>query len=143
MKYSVESLSSSGQLISLLTYMSAVIDNLSKLSLFTSYCVQGIIDSTGTETRHIFTRMFVMAKSFEELFTPIWNGIAVSVWYVSSTPVALKARLNGAETLRNEETRRQWCYFRSGTQTINSCRRLDYDCDYKSIIYVPMIYAGQ
>ena len=71
MKYSVESLSSSGQLISLLTYMSAVIDNLSKLSLFTSYCVQGIIDSTGTETRHIFTRMFVMAKSFEELFTPI------------------------------------------------------------------------
>ena len=51
--------------------MSAVIDNLSKLSLFTSYCVQGIIDSTGTETRHIFTRMFVMAKSFEELFTPI------------------------------------------------------------------------
>ena len=31
---------------------------------------QGIIDSTGTETRQIFSRMFVMAKSVKELFTP-------------------------------------------------------------------------
>ena len=26
-------------------------------------------------------------QDFEELFTPIWNGVAVSVWYVSSTQV--------------------------------------------------------
>ena len=32
--------------------------------------IQGIIDSTGKETRQIFSRMFVTAKSFEELFTP-------------------------------------------------------------------------
>ena len=30
-----------------------------------------------------------------------------------------------------------------GTQTLNSCRRLDYARDDKSIIYVPMIYASQ
>ena len=55
---------------------------------------QGIIDSTGTETRQRFCSMFVMAKSFEELFTPTWNGIAASVWYVSSTPGVLGATLN-------------------------------------------------
>ena len=31
--------------------------------------LQGIIDSTGTETRQIFSRMFVMAKIFKTLFT--------------------------------------------------------------------------
>ena len=30
---------------------------------------QGIIDPTGTETRQIFSSMFVIAKIFEELFT--------------------------------------------------------------------------
>ena len=32
--------------------------------------VQGIIDSTGMETQQIFSRTFVMAKYFKELFTP-------------------------------------------------------------------------
>ena len=48
---------------------------------------QGIIDSTGTETRQIFFHMFVMAKSFKELFAPTLNGIAASVRCVFSTPV--------------------------------------------------------
>ena len=33
-------------------------------------------------------------KNIKELFTPTWNGIAVSVRYVSSTQVILDARLN-------------------------------------------------
>ena len=38
---------------------------------------QGIIDPTGTKTQQMFFRMFVIAKFFEELFTPTYNGIAV------------------------------------------------------------------
>ena len=34
------------------------------------YMQQGIIDFTGQEIRQIFPRMFVMAKYFEEFFTP-------------------------------------------------------------------------
>ena len=56
--------------------------------------MQGIIDFTGMETRQSFFHMFVMTKSFEELFTPTLNGIAVSVGYFSSTPVVLVAILN-------------------------------------------------
>ena len=38
--------------------------------------------------------MLTMAKTFEQLVTPTSNGIAVSVRYVSSTPVILDAGLN-------------------------------------------------
>ena len=55
-----------------------------------------------------------MAKTFEELFTPTLKGIAVSVQYVSSTPVVLHAgladqlrRMQANEMVRNEENRRQ------------------------------------
>ena len=34
-----------------------------------------------------FSMTPTIAKIFEELFTPTLNGIAFSVWYVSSTPV--------------------------------------------------------
>ena len=34
---------------------------------------QGIIDHTGTKTQKIISGMFVIAKMFEELFTPIGN----------------------------------------------------------------------
>ena len=48
-------------------------------SYLCKYSNQGIIDSTGTETRQIVSHMFVMAKIFEKLFISTWNGIAVSV----------------------------------------------------------------
>ena len=32
---------------------------------------QGIINPTGTETRQIFSHLFVIATIFQELFTPI------------------------------------------------------------------------
>ena len=58
--------------------------------------------------------MKTIAKIFEELFTPTLNGIAVSVWYVSSTQDILHAGLNNQlrrtqikNTIRNEENRRQ------------------------------------
>ena len=59
-----------------------------------SRCTQGIIDPTETETRPIFSCMFVMAKIFNELFTLYWNGIAVSVQYVSSMIVVSGAISN-------------------------------------------------
>ena len=34
------------------------------------YCIQGIIDPTGTKTWQFFSSMFVIANIFEELFTP-------------------------------------------------------------------------
>ena len=43
------------------------------------YSAQGIINSTRMEIRQIFSCMPVKTKFFEELFTPTWNGIAVSV----------------------------------------------------------------
>ena len=54
---------------------------------------QGIIDYTETETLQIFYHMLTIAKTFEELFTPILNGIAVSVlhaWVGRSVAVAGK-----------------------------------------------------
>ena len=91
-----------------------------------------------------------MAKTFEELFTPTLKGIAVSVQYVSSTPVVLHAgladqlrRMQANEMVRNEENRRQWHLFRGGTQAISSCRSLDYARVNKSMIYVSMIYGSQ
>ena len=42
----------------------------------------------------MFSSMFVIAKIFEELFASTYNGIAVSVWYVSSMPVVLGAIMN-------------------------------------------------
>ena len=41
-----------------------------KTNNFVAKFKQGIIDSTGTETRQIFSRTFAMATSFEELFAP-------------------------------------------------------------------------
>ena len=53
--------------------------------------MRGIIDCEGTETRQIFSRMFVMANKFYELFASILNGIPASVRCVSSTIVVLNA----------------------------------------------------
>ena len=39
------------------------------------------------------------------------------------------------KTIRNYETRIQWCFFWRGTQTLNSCRSLDYARGNWSIIY--------
>ena len=45
---------------------------------YNSYCCnQGIIVSTGKETWKILPRMFVMAKSFDELFTPTLIAVTV------------------------------------------------------------------
>ena len=63
---------------------------LNVINMFT----QGIIDSTRTETRQTFSRMFVIAKYFEELLAITLNGITVNVQYVFSTPVILGAILN-------------------------------------------------
>ena len=49
----------------------------------------GIIDSTETETRRSFSRMFEKAKFVKELFTPTVNGMAVSVRYLFSMPVVV------------------------------------------------------
>ena len=54
---------------------------------------QGIIDSKGTETRQIFSRMFVMAKKIKELFASTLNGITARVRCVSSIIVVLNAKL--------------------------------------------------
>ena len=58
--------------------------------------------------------MVAMAKIFEELFIPTLNGIAVSVWYVSSTPVILHTVLNDQlqrikkhYAIKSEENRKQ------------------------------------
>ena len=45
--------------------------------------------------------MLTMAKIFVELFTLTLNGIAVSVWYVFSTPAVLSTGLN--DHLRRQE----------------------------------------
>ena len=44
------------------------------------------------ETRQLFCRMFAMLKRFKELFHPTYNGITLSVSFVSLTLVALNAR---------------------------------------------------
>ena len=41
-----------------------------KTNNFVAKFKQGIIDATGTETRQIFSCIFAMATSFEELFAP-------------------------------------------------------------------------
>ena len=41
---------------------------------------QEITDCKGTETRQIFTRMFVMAKNNKELFASTLDGIPISVF---------------------------------------------------------------
>ena len=51
---------------------------------------QGTETYTEADTWQIFSRM---ANIFEELFTPTLKGIAVSVWYVSSTSVVLHSRV--------------------------------------------------
>ena len=49
------------------------------MSIDYSACHQGIIDFTETENWQIFSRMSVMARTFEKLLTPTLNRIAVSV----------------------------------------------------------------
>ena len=91
-----------------------------------------------------------MAKTFEKLFTPTLNKLAVSVRYVSATPVVLQARLNDqlrhmqiTKMIRKEENRRLRCLFRSGSQTLTSGRSLDYASVNKSVINVIIMYAGK
>ena len=47
---------------------------------------------TGTETRQIFSRMFVTLKEIKGLFHPTENGIIASVSFVSLALVVLNAR---------------------------------------------------
>ena len=61
--------------------------------------MQGITDLTGTKTRQIFSRMFVMAK----LFASALNRIAASVRCVSSMIVVLNAKLT--DYLRRMQTK--------------------------------------
>ena len=59
--------------------------------------MQGIIDSTGTDTWQIFLLYVCKNKFFLKsclTLTPSFIGVDVSVRYVSSTPVVLDARLN-------------------------------------------------
>ena len=44
-------------------------------------------------------------------------------------PISCLARWQN-KTLGNKETHRQWCFFRRGTQTLNSCRSFEYACLY-------------
>ena len=53
---------------------------------------QGIIDCKGTETRQIFSRMFVMVKKLK-LFASTLNGITASVRRVSSIIVVINTKL--------------------------------------------------
>ena len=47
------------------------------------------------------------------------------------------------KAMKSEKKPEKVTLFPEVEQTINSCRSLDYACDNKSIIYVPIIYAGQ
>ena len=60
---------------------------------------------TGTETRQLFSRIFVTLKN-KELFNPTWNEITVSVSFVSSTLVVLNARK--PNWLWRTQTKRRW-----------------------------------
>ena len=69
---------------------------------------------TGTETRQIFSRMFVMAKKFKKLFASTLNGITASVRCVSSFIVVLNAKFillrathSNKKPVRTEEARPQ------------------------------------
>ena len=53
-----------------------------------------MINSTGTETRQFSSHMPIKGKFLKSFFISTLNGTAVSVRYVSSTPVVLDARLN-------------------------------------------------
>ena len=64
--------------------------------------IQGIIVFTGTETRQLFSHMFVVLKKFKELFYPTQNGITASVSFVSLTLVVLNAR--SPDWLRHTQT---------------------------------------
>ena len=76
----------------------------------------GIIDCKGTETRQIFSGMFVMAKKIKELIASTLNRITASVKCVSSMIVVLNAKLtrliarNQKKTVRNDEARQE-CRF--------------------------------
>ena len=61
--------------------------------------------------------------------------------HVFSMPVVSNAgfyyylgRTQTMKMIKNEETRRQWSFFRNKTQTFNSCRSLDYARDNGSTI---------
>ena len=69
---------------------------------------------------------------------------------VSSTPVVLNAKLldqlRCTQTKEVDEMRRNLKtvrLFPSGAQALNSCRSIDYVGNNQSIVFVPMIYAGQ
>ena len=64
-------------------------------SVIANLSVQGVLDYTGMETRQTLSRMLTIANTFEKLFTPTLNGVAVSVRYAFSMPVILHAELNG------------------------------------------------
>ena len=97
-----------------------------------------------------FFRMFVITKNFKELFTSTWNEIAASVRCVTSASVVLNTKLPGqlwpTQTKEGDEKRgnpKTVTLFGSGTQTLNSSCSLDHMYNNESVIYVPMIYAGQ
>ena len=57
-------------------------------------CNQGIEDVQERKLDKFIFRMLTLAEIFEELFTCTLNGVAVTVWYVSSTSAVLHAGLN-------------------------------------------------
>ena len=61
--------------------------------------------------------------------------------YMLNWPISCDTRRQkkAIETKRPEDSD---AFSRSGTQTLNSCRSLDYACANKSIIYVSLIYVG-
>ena len=66
----------------------------------------------------------------KELLATIWYGIAASVRCVSFTAVILNAelldQLRRTQTKQDDKKRRKCCFLWGGTQTLNSCRSLDY-----------------
>ena len=68
------------------------------------------LQTKGTETWQIFSRMFVMTNKIKELFASILNGITASVRCVSSMKKVLNAdltRLNAALANKNDSEKQR------------------------------------
>ena len=87
------------------------------------------------------------SRKYVKLLKPTLNRISTNVRCVSSTPAVLKAELTGylGHTQTKDDSERQKNPKTDAFSEVehNSCRSFDYVRDNESIIYVPMIYAGQ
>ena len=77
------------------------------------------------------------SKKIKELCTSTLNRVVASVRCVSSTQVVLSAILpyQLRRILTNEKNPKRGSLLRIGTQTLNSCRSLDYAHGNESILY--------